>query len=161
MPTSAFFSLRHCQERHAYRFSYRSRKSHRCHLSFITRQRKILPIWAKSTYRIRQLIDRDCSQAHSVDTVHRSLSKSPQNSMSSAPSSCLSTVLSMYLLVEGGRAYIIPPPASRIKTTGLGFRLSDEATVDYNKNLCKCPCCACNDIRGQGHFKRSLIDCDF
>ena len=64
IPTSAFFSLRHCQERHAYRFSYRSRKSHRCHLSFITRQRKILPIWAESTHRIRQLINQSTEIAH-------------------------------------------------------------------------------------------------
>ena len=162
MPTSAFFSLRHCQERHAYRFSYRSRKSHRCHLSFITRQRKILPIWAESTQRIRQLINQSTEIAHrpilltQFTEVCRKVRKTRCRQ-----SSCLSTVLSMYLLVEGGRAYIIPPPASRTKTTGLGFRLSDEATVDYNKNLCKCPCCACNDIRGQGHFKRSLFDYDF
>ena len=64
IPTSAFFSLGHCQERHAYRFSYRSRKFHRCHLSFITRQRKILPIWAESTHRIRQLINQSTEIAH-------------------------------------------------------------------------------------------------
>ena len=107
-------------------------------------------------------IDRDCSQAHSVDTVHRSLWKSPQNSMSSAGSSCLSTVLSMYLLAEGGRTYIIPPPASsQAKTTGLRLRHSDEATVNYNINLCKCPRCARHDIRGQRHSKHSPFDFDF